>query len=173
MSDSKAEPVNKNQHPEKNTSQDADNQASGEFARFFTGLESDPVSWIGLGLEGCLARAIYDGEGKPVANQLGAPVPLMVERLYDWQRRGLMVKIVTPLASTEEGVVRVRDWLVEHGLPGLPVTNAKDLHMLELWDARCVQVIPNTGVPVGQSRLSVDRKKTDTDTERRGIPHLD
>ncbi len=159
MSDSKPEAVNKDSNPEDEQHREADSRASREFARFFAGLEPDPVSWIGLGLEGGLAKTVSDGEGKPVPGQLGAPVPQMVERLYDWQSKGLMVKIFTPLASTEEGLVRVRDWLIKHGLPELQVTNAKDLHMLELWDARCIQVIPNTGMPVGESRLTPEVKE--------------
>lgn len=42
-------------------------------------------------------------------------------------------------------------WLVKHGLPDLEVTNVKDFAMLELWDDRCVQVLPNTGEQVGVS----------------------
>lgn len=30
----------------------------------------------------------------------------------------------------------------------LPITNIKDYQMIELWDDRAVQVIPNTGQPV-------------------------
>ena len=37
----------------------------------------------------------------------------------------------------------------KQGLPSLEITNAKDMDMIELWDDRCVQVIPNTGKPIG------------------------
>ena len=41
--------------------------------------------------------------------------------------------------------------LEKHDLPQLEITNAKDMDMIELWDDRCVQVIANTGNPVGPS----------------------
>jgi hypothetical protein len=34
---------------------------------------------------------------------------------------------------------------IDHPLVHLPVTNCKDLNMVELWDDRAVQVVPNTG----------------------------
>jgi hypothetical protein len=33
----------------------------------------------------------------------------------------------------------------------LPITNIKDYAMIELWDDRAVQVVANTGEPVGSS----------------------
>lgn len=148
---------------------EADNWASREFARFFSGMEPDPSGWIGLGLEGGLAQAVFDGQGKLVPGQLGDPVPIMVERLRHWLGKGLVIKLFTPLAAREEGVAKVKDWLRHHGLPDLPVTHAKDLHMLELWDARCIQVIPNTGRPVGQSRLFADAKKTEPEKDTKDV----
>ncbi len=38
-------------------------------------------------------------------------------------------------------------WLEKHGIGGLIVTNAKDFGMVELWDDRCVRVLPNLGRP--------------------------
>jgi hypothetical protein len=35
-------------------------------------------------------------------------------------------------------------------LPDLEVTNVKDLHMIELWDDRCVQVTTNLGEPISK-----------------------
>jgi hypothetical protein len=43
-------------------------------------------------------------------------------------------------------VVRpIEAWCVEHIGVVLPVTNVKDFGMIELWDDRAVQVVPNTG----------------------------
>jgi hypothetical protein len=63
---------------------------------------------------------------------------------------GYRVKIVTARAQNAElAIPPIRNWLNKHGLPDLEITNAKDMDMIELWDDRCVQVIPNTGNPVG------------------------
>ncbi len=39
----------------------------------------------------------------------------------------------------------IQAWCLEHVGEVLPVTPAKDYDMVELWDDRAVQVIPNTG----------------------------
>ena len=60
------------------------------------------------------------------------------------------VKIVTARAQDpDQAIPPIREWLKKHGLPELEITNAKDMDMIELWDDRCVQVVPNTGNPVG------------------------
>ena len=63
---------------------------------------------------------------------------------------GYRVKIVTARAQNPElAVPPIREWLAKHGLPELEITNAKDMDMIELWDDRCLQVIQNTGRPIG------------------------
>jgi hypothetical protein len=39
----------------------------------------------------------------------------------------------------------IQVWCMKHIGKLLPVTNCKDYAMVELWDDRAVQVIPNTG----------------------------
>jgi hypothetical protein len=39
----------------------------------------------------------------------------------------------------------IQDWTEKHFGVRLPVTNTKDYGMIELWDDRAVQVVPNTG----------------------------
>ncbi|WP_276200263.1 hypothetical protein [Chelatococcus sp. XZ-Ab1] len=108
------------------------------------------AGWIGVDLDGTLAH--YDG-WKGIEH-IGAPVPAMLERVRAWIAGGKTVRIFTARVACAEPerseVVRViHDWLVQHGLPRLDITCVKDLGMVELWDDRCVQVIPNTGRPVG------------------------
>lgn len=109
--------------------------------------------WIGVDLDGTLAH--YESWQGPA--HVGAPVPAMVERVKRWIEQGNRVKIFTARISArdedERRVVRlaIEDWLEKNGLPRLEVTCVKDYAMIELWDDRCVQVIPNTGEPVGQS----------------------
>ena len=39
----------------------------------------------------------------------------------------------------------IRQWCAKHVGRALPITCCKDYGMIELWDDRCIQVIPNTG----------------------------
>lgn len=110
--------------------------------------------WIGVDLDGTLAEYLGWGDGK-----IGKPIPKMMERVKSWLGFGKTVKIFTARAApqTAEGgfelvasfVDEIRDWLEVNGLPrDLEITATKDFRMIELWDDRCVQVIPNTGTTV-------------------------
>lgn len=103
--------------------------------------------WIGVDLDGTLAQ--YDEWRGP--DHIGAPVPLMLERVKAWLAQGKDVRIFTARVSGED-TQQVRkvicSWLKEHLGMELPITNQKDYAMVELWDDRAVQVIPNKGVRV-------------------------
>jgi hypothetical protein len=98
--------------------------------------------WTGVDLDGTLAY--YDGwKG---SSYIGEPVTKMVDRVIKWVKKGRNVKIFTARVSEpdyDEAVIQA--WLEKVGIGRLPVTNVKDMHMIELWDDRCVQVIKNTG----------------------------
>jgi hypothetical protein len=108
--------------------------------------------WIGVDLDGTLAE--YNGwKG---ADHIGAPIPAMVERVKQWLRERREVRIFTARVWYPVGdVVRQADavnataaimkWCIEHIGIILPVTCTKDYGMVECWDDRAVQVIPNTG----------------------------
>lgn len=96
--------------------------------------------WIGVDLDGTLAH--YEGWGD---GSIGEPIPLMMERVKKWISQDKEVRIFTARADDIEQVKLVKEWLQKHGLPDLPVTNIKKFDMIELWDDRAVQVIPNTG----------------------------
>jgi len=98
--------------------------------------------WIGVDLDGTLAR--YDG-WKGIEH-IGEPVPLMLQRVKEWLAEGKTVKIFTArVANGTPAVQRVCHWCEQHFGQRLEVTNVKDMKMIELWDDRAVQVIPNTG----------------------------
>jgi hypothetical protein len=110
------------------------------------GEESESKQWIGVDLDGTLAEA----ESWKGFEHIGKPVPKMVKRVRIWLEMGYRVKIVTARAQNPElAIPPIHEWLKKHELPELEVTNAKDMDMIELWDDRCVQVVPNTGNPVG------------------------
>jgi hypothetical protein len=121
------------------------------------------MGWIGVDLDGTLAH--YEGwkDGK-----IGRPIPRMANRVKAWLDEGRDVRIFTARAwplrkvdSTEDlsftqgsterekeaihEVINIQKWCVEHFGRKLPVTCQKDYAMVELWDDRAVQVIPNTG----------------------------
>jgi hypothetical protein len=105
--------------------------------------------WIGVDLDGTLA--FYDGwKGE---DQIGAPIPSMVDRVKRWIADGQDVRIFTARISNGEPhiVEFIEIWVETHVGVKLPVTNIKDFGMIELWDDRAVQVVPNTGEPVGYS----------------------
>lgn len=113
--------------------------------------------WIGVDLDGTLA--IYDGwKG---ALEIGEPIKPMVERVKQWVKEGKNVKIFTArvtegpshnkdgtVNNTEEVRKAIEDWCnINLGFI-LPITNLKDFDMIQLWDDRAVQVIPNLGISV-------------------------
>ncbi len=115
--------------------------------------------WIGVDLDGTLA--VYEGWVDEL--YIGPPVPAMVERVRRWIAQGRVVKVFTAriapgalnLDGTQRDITRVvaaiKAWCAKHVGVELEVTCTKDFGMIELWDDRCVQVEPNTGIAIGAS----------------------
>ena len=99
-------------------------------------------SWIGVDLDGTLARA-DSWRGMDV---IGEPVPGMMRRVRAWLDKGLRVKVVTARAGDPVGIAATQAWLKANGLPELEVTDKKDFGMIELWDDRAIQVVQNRGI---------------------------
>ena len=109
------------------------------------GEESESMQWIGVDLDGTSGSSRSLGKGSSI---LGKPIPNMMKRVKIWLELGYRVKIVTARAQDpDQAIPPIREWLKKQGLPELEITNAKDMDMIELWDDRCVQVVPNTGNP--------------------------
>lgn len=100
--------------------------------------------WYGVDLDGTLAH--YSGWQGPT--HIGEPIPAMLERVKEWIKNGVCVKIFTARANDKIAIPFIEMWLEQHGIGGLEITATKDYGMIELWDDRCVQVIRNTGIPV-------------------------
>lgn len=112
--------------------------------------------WIGVDFDATLAE--YNGWN---GGGLGAPIPRMLARVKAWLADGRDVRIVTArvaetgLRNQVGGIddatfaqaqrIAIQDWTELHLGARLPVTATKDFGMVELWDDRAVQVIPNTG----------------------------
>lgn len=100
--------------------------------------------WIGVDFDGTLAT--HGGD------RAGEPIPAMVRRVHGWLQEGREVRIVTARVArsnasdlVEEAHAEITGWCLLHLGRALPVTAEKDYAMIELWDDRAVQVIPNTG----------------------------
>ena len=101
--------------------------------------------WIGVDLDGTLAH--YDEWKGP--DHIGAPIKPMVDRVRAWLDDGKHVKIFTArVCGQDRGHVAevIKRWCAEHIGQELEVTCVKDYGMVELWDDRAVQVVPNAGV---------------------------
>ncbi len=115
------------------------------------------MGWIGVDLDGTLA--VYAGWVDEL--HIGEPIQPMVQRVKSWLDEGKQVKIFTARVSApytdllskerrpvDEIAKAIQDWCEKHIGVRLEVTCVKDFGMIELWDDRCVQVIPNTGIQV-------------------------
>lgn len=117
--------------------------------------------WVGVDLDGTLAHYTEWVD----AETIGAPIPAMVGRIKNMIQLGFKVKLLTARASSNGTVGRdleaakfriaADDWMVDHLGIALPVTSKKDFAMIELWDDRAVQVVPNKGTPVEGSRSRI------------------
>lgn len=130
-------------------------------------VENKP--WIGVDLDSTLAQ--YDGWKGPC--HIGEPIKKMVDRVKAWIKSGQEVRIFTarayPIGTLfEDGrmepihcsmslreaeslmAVRcVQGWCAQHIGKVLTVTCVKDFSMVELWDDRCVSLVPNSGEVIG------------------------
>lgn len=118
------------------------------------------TGWIGVDLDGTLAH--YDG-WKGIEH-IGEPVALMVERVKGWLAEGRDVRIFTArvAVNSERGAAEaeaargyISSWSFRVFGVILPVTNIKDFGMTELWDDRCVRVVPNEGLEWGSNPCPV------------------
>jgi len=104
--------------------------------------------WIGVDLDGTLAR--YDSWISE--EHIGDPIPAMAARVRQWLSEGREVRIFTARVSNGRPAHFIQDWTETHFGVRLHVTNVKDFAMVELWDDRAVQIIPNTGIRVDGKR---------------------
>src|SRR5208282_5831116 len=99
--------------------------------------------WIGVDLDGTLAK--YTGWSP----NIGEPIPLMVDRVKTWIHQQKKIKIFTARIADptqrEEQRSLIEIWCIAHLGKKLEITYKKDHLMIELWDDRAVQIIPNTG----------------------------
>lgn len=110
------------------------------------------IKYKAVDFDGTLAE--YDGDY--ASGRAGRPIPLMLNRVKRWLAQGIPVKIVTArVASTNPTALRnryiINKWLKMFLGVELPITSEKEPLMDELYDDKARQVIPNTGIIVGES----------------------
>lgn len=105
--------------------------------------EGEERSWLGVDLDGTLAD--YSGW----SDEIGEPIPKMIQRVKNWIDEGKEVRILTARGSQEPGkyeqLVKVYEWVKEHIGTPLEVTHKKDPLMKKLYDDRVQRVEANTG----------------------------
>ena len=113
--------------------------------------------YIAIDLDGTLAEY----HGFKGIDHIGEPVIAILEKVKVLVAAGTAVKIFTARVSGDNAVenekarMAIWVWLEKHGLPRLEITNVKDFHMWQLWDDRCKQIIPNSGIFVEDLLLSM------------------
>jgi phosphoribosylamine-glycine ligase len=114
--------------------------------RTLKALDSDDEGWIGVDLDGTLAS--YSNW----SNDIGEPIPKMIQRVKRWLADGKEVRILTARGTAEsfnenmKQLVKIHDWVSDNIGEPLEVTNKKDFRMLKLYDDRVVQIVANEGV---------------------------
>ncbi len=95
--------------------------------------------WIGVDLDATLA--FYTKWGDPI----GEPILPMLTKIYKLRAGGKTIKIFTARAEDPKQIPIIKEWLEKLNLQDLEITNVKDLAMIELYDDRAVQMVPNKG----------------------------
>ena len=103
----------------------------------------DKLSWVGVDLDGTLARQTGD---KP-SDGIGPPLQPLVNQIREMLRDGRDVRIMTDRVSKDSGKARrdVKKWCEEHLGESVPITNRKDADMDVLIDDAAVPVDTNSG----------------------------
>lgn len=99
------------------------------------------AKWIGVDLDGTLARAI-----RVNGVAIGPPVRSMVNRVREWLKSGQRVKVLTARQLTDAQVREIRRFLENNGIGDCEITNAKDTDMAVLFDDKAVRVEKNSGL---------------------------
>lgn len=116
--------------------------------------------WIGVDLDGTLAK--YD-KWRGI-NHIGEPIQPMIDKIKKWRNDGIEVRIFTARvnknnADWDIAVNEIQTWCEKHIGEKLPVTCEKDFQMIEYWDDRAIQVVPNIGIAVQDLLIHYDERK--------------
>ena len=108
--------------------------------------------WIGVDLDGTLAKSVAAQSGE----EIGPPIHSMVQLVKQWLEHGEDVRIFTARVNPNQGAFdaigarrHIEAWCQHHVGQILPVTHEKDWGMVLLFDDRAREVEHDTGRVVG------------------------
>lgn len=108
--------------------------------------------WIGIDLDGTLSETSRNSEiGKPIKAMVDVVKKILDDETY-------AVKIFTARADSEDQINKIKDWLKEHGLPDLEITNVKDKYAILLLDNISARVKTNTGEICGECLEAINNR---------------
>lgn len=108
--------------------------------------------WIGIDLDGTLSETSRNSEiGKPIKAMVDVVKKILDDETYS-------VKIFTARADSEDQINKIKDWLKEHGLPDLEITNVKDKYAILLLDNIAARVRTNTGEICGECLEAINAR---------------
>lgn len=118
-------------------------------------------AWYGFDLDGTLAHH----ESGDSIKHVGLPIARTVALVKKLLAAGEEVRIVTARVSPEwndqaEQIAMIEAWCLEHIGQKLPVQAHKNGGMITLYDDRAVGLQRNTGVPLHELHLQIDRSVT-------------
>lgn len=130
-------------------------------------MNNEPV--IAVDFDGTLFKHIPHYDYGKHFDKIGTPIPVMINRVRRWLKEGRKVVIFTARMHSSHPIehrrlVRkvIREKCMEVFGQPLPVTSEKHPDMVEIYDDRAIQVIPDTGKlviqAVAQKALALKRK---------------
>ena len=107
------------------------------------------IPYVAFDLDGTLVT--YDEYRGP--DHIGKPILPTIGRVKQLLAKGTHVKIMTARVASDNPIAArsreiVANWCELYIGRVLPVTAEKGYTMVEQWDDRAVQVIPNSGIPM-------------------------
>jgi hypothetical protein len=101
------------------------------------------------------------------AYDIGEPIKPMVQKVKRLLKEGKKVKIFTARVSEvgpygqrskhemDKTKGAIKEWCKKHLGQELEITNVKTFHTVQIFDDRCVQIIPNSGLSVSEYMLGL------------------
>lgn len=107
--------------------------------------------------------------------EVGEPIPAMVERVQRWLHAGEDVRIFTARASATGPDLAIQkekidNWCIEQFGVCLPVQNWKDFNCIAIWDDLAISVTPNLGWRRTADLESMDPLSSEEEWELVGYP---
>ena len=124
------------------------------------------IKKIGVDFDKTLAYYEHNPEYHP--EQVGEPIPEMVERVRGWMDQGIEVVIFTARVHPENQInadisrCAIQEWCMRVFGRVLEITCMKDPEMDQIWDDRAITVEENTGRILTVTQEEVEKDGADS-----------